>query len=92
VTSSVWPSGAARLTPVAPIVPVAPGLFSTTNGCPNFSCSLGAIARASVSVDPPGGNGTTIVTGLVGQASAWVESASDIASAAKMRFIMVSLR
>jgi hypothetical protein len=38
---------------------------------PNLSCSLGVIARAIMSVEPPAGNGTTTVTELSGQARAF---------------------
>ena len=48
------------------MAPVAPARLSMTNGCPSFSCSFGAMARATMSVDPPGGNGTMIVTGFSG--------------------------
>ena len=35
-------------------------------GCPDRSVSFCPTIRASVSVDPPGENGTTIRTGLLG--------------------------
>src|SRR5690606_5308693 len=54
----------------APMVPVAPALFSTTKDCLSCSPSLLATARATESVAPPGGKGTTMVTGLSGQACA----------------------
>ena len=59
-------SSLARLTRVAPIAPVAPGWFSTTNVWPRLTVILLAIVRPMVSVDPPGGNGTTTVTGFSG--------------------------
>src|SRR5262245_4871415 len=42
---------------------------------PKACVSLSASARASTSVVPPAGNGTTSVTGLLGQASAWARPA-----------------
>ena len=66
-TKIVYPSGAARLASVAPTVPPAPALLSTMKLAPSFSCSLVPSVRAIMSVDPPGGNGTNKVTGLVGQ-------------------------
>ena len=50
-------------------MPAAPGLLSTTTGWPHFSDSFCAIQRAPVSVPPPGGKGTTMVTDFVGNAS-----------------------
>ena len=49
-----------------PIVPPAPVRFSITTGCPQFSLIFCAMMRASVSVPPPGENGTTKRIGLVG--------------------------
>ena len=64
------PSGGALATMAAPMVPVAPALLSVIKVPPNFSWSLGARVRAIKSVEPPGGNGTMMVTGLSGQAHA----------------------
>ncbi len=63
---SVYPSGAARATSAAPMVAPAPGLLSTTIGCPSFSVSNGPNWRATTSLDPPGGKVTTILMALVG--------------------------
>ena len=48
------------------MLPLAPGLFSMTNGCPNAAASFSPSARAARSVEPPGGNATTMRTGLLG--------------------------
>src|SRR3712207_3995990 len=64
---SVWPSGALRATERAPISPVAPGRFSTTTGLPRACCTGWATARATMSEELPGGNGTTMVTLRDGQ-------------------------
>src|SRR3954470_93597 len=56
---------------------VAPGLFSTTTGCPQISDRRPAIDRDSASVAPPAVAGTTIFTGLEGNGCA---SASDAQS------------
>jgi hypothetical protein len=58
------------MTAASPIVPVAPALFSTKKVCPVCSCSLAAILRVTTSTEPPGGYGTMILTGFVGQACA----------------------
>src|SRR5687768_10448919 len=44
----------------------APGLFSTTNGCANDFEKSAASTRATMSVPPPGGEGTTMRTARVG--------------------------
>jgi hypothetical protein len=46
---------------VLPIAPLAPGLLSTITFWPNSLDSFDATARATTSVTPPGGNGTTSV-------------------------------
>src|SRR5688572_19875912 len=49
-----------------PIMLPAPGLFSTTNGCANDFEKSAASTRATMSVPPPGGEGTTMRTARVG--------------------------
>src|SRR5450830_1746523 len=61
--------------------PDAPGLFSTMNCCPIDSFSLTAIKRAIGSTVPPGGKGTTNLTGLVGQFTLWAVAGSDASAA-----------
>src|ERR1700752_4263744 len=53
--TSVWPSGADLAARSEPIVPPAPGLFSTTTCWPRPALSLGARMREIVSAVPPGG-------------------------------------
>jgi hypothetical protein len=64
--TSVWPSGAARATEPQPMAPAPPVRFSTTVGCPSAGLTAWATMRATVSVLPPGANGTTKVTGREG--------------------------
>src|SRR5689334_13432455 len=52
----------------APMLPPAPALFSTTKDWPRDLVSSCATARARMSVVPPALKGTTIRTGLEGQA------------------------
>ena len=52
------------------MVPVAPGLLSTTTVVFSDSCILAPTVRAIMSVEPPGGNGTSSVIGFSGQAAA----------------------
>jgi hypothetical protein len=42
------------------MLPAAPGLFSTTTGWPKRTLSRSATMRVTVSLAPPGGNGTTM--------------------------------
>ncbi len=58
------------MTCTAAMEPDAPARFSTTTGCLSRSASFWPTMRAAVSVGPPGGNGTTSLMGLVGQACA----------------------
>src|SRR5438094_571763 len=67
-TPSVWPSGADFATRSVPTTVPAPGRFSTITGWPQTSCILPATRRPMMSVAPPGGNGTIMRTGLVGNA------------------------
>ncbi|MFJ0639712.1 hypothetical protein WLU61_11515 [Bordetella bronchiseptica] len=60
-----------------PMLPPAPGLFSTTTVCPRTSVSCLATSRPSVSTAPPGANGTTMRIGWPGQASAAAAGAAD---------------
>jgi hypothetical protein len=57
----VVPSGAARDTASVPIIPLAPGRFSTTMVTPCARPICSAIRRATKSVLAPGGTGTTIL-------------------------------
>src|SRR5690606_15519674 len=69
-SSMVWPSGAARDTYSVPMLAAAPGLFSTVTGCCQILVSCAATSRAVISVDPPGGNGTTMRTAREGKSGA----------------------
>ena len=66
VIITVCPSGAERATVSAPMFPLAPGLFSTTMGCPRRSESFGPTVRAMMSMPVPGVNGTTTLIGWDG--------------------------
>ncbi|MNT68797.1 hypothetical protein D3C72_2070570 [compost metagenome] len=71
---------------------LAPGLFSITTVWPRRSPSLAANSRPMTSVEPPGGNGTTIVIGLDGyvsaDASSGVAARAHTASALETAFFM----
>src|SRR5207253_418651 len=61
--SSVLPSGADFATSSAPIEPAAPARLSTITLDFSASPSINAYGRATMSVGPPAGNGTTSRTG-----------------------------
>src|SRR5262245_10519540 len=68
LTPRVEPSGAAFATVSVPRLPLAPGLFSTTNELAGYLCCRpSATRRATMSGVDPGPKGTTIRTVLVGQ-------------------------
>ncbi len=84
--SKVYPSGGDFATASAPMVPPAPPRFSTTTGWPSASESLCAMGRAKMSVDPPGGNGTTSFSGFEGQACAALHGEASAMTAAASHF------
>ena len=59
-------SGFDRATCAMPMPPPAPPLFSTTTGWSRIRASASATGRPTVSATPPGGKGTTMVSGLLG--------------------------
>src|SRR3982750_1968086 len=66
--TSVYPSGAALAARSEPIVPPAPGRFSTITWVPSAAESFGARMREIVSAVPPGGKVAISLIGcLVGQ-------------------------
>src|SRR5512137_348005 len=67
------------------MAPVAPAWFSTTNDWPRLADILLAIVRAMVSVEPPGGNGTTTVTGFSGKAANVGATPATVATAPTAR-------
>ena len=66
VTSSVYPSGGALATTSVPIVPPAPGRFSTRKGWPSACVSRSATVRPIRSDADPVAKGTITRTGLLG--------------------------
>jgi hypothetical protein len=64
--SSVPPSGGAFSANSVPILVLAPGRLSTTNGCPSFSDSHCPIKRATMSGEPPAPVATIKRTGRAG--------------------------
>ena len=92
VTSSVWPSAGARATISAPMLPLAPGRLSTTNGWPSWLDSCWPTMRATES-GAPAPKPTTMRTGREGQvgavlaavAAATTPDAPDSSAMATMR-------
>src|SRR6185503_16999539 len=74
VTIQILPSGGALAAIAAPIAPAAPGLLSITVDQPVLSLTLAARMRATGSVVPPGGKGTTMRSGPLGQSPAWARA------------------
>src|SRR5690554_4763936 len=64
------------------MVPVAPGRLSTTNGWPSVSVNRLAITRATTSLEPPGGQVTTMRTGFTGYACAGTVVGIEVSTAA----------
>src|ERR1700759_4375947 len=67
-----------------PTVPAPPALLAMTMGWPMNFEALSAIARIEISVDPPAGQGTISVIGLVGYSCASAGLAKIAAAAIAM--------
>ena len=67
VIIQVWPSGGDLAATAEPTAPVPPGLLSMMMFQPVVSISLAWMMRATGSVEPPGGKGTMILIGPLGQ-------------------------
>ena len=80
----VNPSGNALATMPTPIVPPPPARLSMTTPVLRFSATRCPVVRASRSVPPPGGCGTTSRIGLDGYGAG---SAADATAAASVRMI-----
>src|SRR5262249_8187800 len=65
--AQVLPSGDDFATAAVPMLPPPPARFSIMTVAPSRCCMCGWIKRAIVSVDPPGGDGTTILILPAGQ-------------------------
>ena len=90
LSTTAWPSAAPLATSATPIWPAAPGLFSTTTGWPKRSARCGPMVRAIRSTLPPGGNGTTMRTGLLGKLCANAAEASDSETATMQADLIMS--
>src|SRR5689334_17261859 len=90
--NSVCPSAGARNTCSAPITVLAPGRLSMITLCPSALPSDGATARPTVSVVPPGGNGTTMRTAFEGNSCApAAPAASNRASAGSTSNVLIRI-
>src|ERR1035437_30461 len=69
-TPMVWPSGTAWASAPIPIVLLAPERFSTSTGCPRPCDMPSAMNLTSTSAFPPGGNGTMMRIGRLGNVCA----------------------
>src|SRR5580704_2618365 len=86
--TNVVPSGSESFTAFMPILPLAPGRFSTKNGAPSFWLRNGATLRVMRSPLEAGGYGMISRTGLVGQdvcATAVCAAKVKAASSARIR-------
>src|SRR5262245_55811578 len=77
----------------APAMPPPAPTFSTTTGCPRISARRDAMMRPNTSPGPPAPNGTTMVTGRIGQvcAAAGVHDAISAAAAASVLMLGTGL-
>src|SRR5262245_38748891 len=85
----VCPSGTERAATSAATAVLAPLRFSTTTGCPRYSESFGASARARMSLVPPGGNPMRKRIGLLGYP--WAKQVAVASSSAAASVQVVAL-
>src|SRR5262245_61530712 len=83
VTIQVWPSGGDLAATLAPTTLAPPGLLSTMTFQPDCSVSFAWMIRATGSVEPPGGKGTMILIGPLGQSPPWALTAVTMAGVDK---------
>ncbi len=82
----MWPSGGLLAIARVATVPPAPPRFSTTTCWPSVLLIRSATSRASASLPPPAGNGTTSVIGRDGcQSCAAAVSIACVAARRKRR-------
>src|SRR5512140_597272 len=81
----VYPSAGDLATASTPRLPPAPGLLSITKVQPVAAATFWLVSRATMSVPPPGGNGTTRRIGLAGQACANALAVRVLAASASSR-------
>src|SRR5258707_8749571 len=84
VSIQVWPSGGDLAATAEPTAPVQPGLLSTMMFQPVVSISLAWMMRATGSVEPPGGKGTMILIGPLGQSPCALAMAGAASTAAAL--------
>src|SRR5947209_17131143 len=73
------------------MLPPAPARFSMMKGCPRISAIFGVTVRATMSVPPPGGNGTTTRIGFDGKLCASALAAKASANAKRHCFSTINL-
>src|SRR5262245_47376276 len=81
--AQVLPSGEDFATAAVPMLPPPPARFSIMTVAPSRCCMCGWTKRAIMSVDPPGGYGTTILILPAGQF--WACAAHGAISAPRSR-------
>src|SRR5664280_2412853 len=79
-SAQTWPQH-----PVKFVIPLGPGLFSTTTGWPHLADSLSANTRAVMSTPEPGPSGITNLTGCCGHVCADDGAAVDTSAAELQR-------
>ena len=84
-TRRVWPSAGDFATASVPTTVPAPGRLATSSGLPQRSAKGSASTRARKSALPPGGKGTTTVTGLAGKPCAMPNDAMHVRTSASTK-------
>src|ERR1700730_131039 len=85
--SQVLPSGCAFATAALPELPDAPVRFSITMVAPSRCAKPAWARRAMASTEPPGGNGTMILTGPDGQPCACAPRGATAAASTTRRLV-----
>jgi hypothetical protein len=98
-TKKVCWSFAVRSVVSTPKEPLAPGLLSTKTACPSRFLTLSPTSLATTSFEPPAGNGTTKLMGLLGQSCANADGCASATPSAvatrpllKFRLLRIGMR
>src|SRR5262249_5364196 len=90
ICDTTWPSGFSLCNAIAPRMPEAPALFSTTTVWPSFFDTDSPRIRKPISAGPPGAQGTIRRIGFSGNLA--IAGAASVTAAAPIRAVRRVMR